>query len=214
MYQLCRVLEHVVDSLDNASLSQHDFVPHGHEPVLHVRPDSRHQVYPVLKEHLEQSRRDVSPVCKEFAVEGLCQDGPDLRIPVVHVGSCEAERDDLSPVIADKMQLEAVTPSHRPLPVCGQSLEDLVGITAQIVADGNHRGVHETDARTASEGGEIQEEHHLEEHTALQLHKAIVGHSIWEIGLQMLTDEEQVVVLEVPEGTELEHDQNGHDLAV
>ncbi len=69
-------------------------------------------------------------------------------------------------------------------------------------------------ARTASEGGEIQEEHHLEEHTALQLHKAIVRHCIGEIGLQMLTDEEQVVVLEVSEGTELEHDQNGHDLAV
>lgn len=97
------------------------------------------------------------------------------------------------------MQLEAVTPSHCPLPVCGQSLEDLVGIAAQVVADWHHRGVHETDARAAPEGGEVQEEHHLEEHSALQLHEAVVGNRIWEIGPQMLLDEELVVVLEISE---------------
>lgn len=135
-------------------------------------------MYAVLEEHLKEPRRDVPHVSKEFPVDGLCQDSPDLRIPVVHIGSRKAECDDLSSVVADKMQLEAVAPAHRPLSVSGQSLGHLVGIAAQVVADGDHRGVHEADARTAAEGGEVQEEHHLEENTALQLHKAIVQANI------------------------------------
>ena len=117
-------------------------------------------MYAVLEEHVEESGRDVSPVSKELPVEPPCQDSPYLRIPVIHVCASETERYDLSPVVADKMQLEAVTPSHRPLAVPGQPLEHLVGIAAQVMADGNHRGVHETDARATAKGGEVQEEHH------------------------------------------------------
>ena len=112
------------------------------------------------------------------------------------------------------MQLETVTPAHRPFPVSSQSLEHLVGITSEIVADGHHRGVHEADACTAPEGREVEEEHHLEEHAALELHESVVGYGIGEIGLQMLPDEEQVVVLEVAERAELEHYQDGHNLTV
>ena len=118
------------------------------------------------------------PVGKELSVKRLGQDCPDLRVSVVHVGSRETERDDLSPVVADQMQLEAVTPSHRPFPVRSQAFEHLVGITSEIVADWNHRGIHEADARAAPEGREVQEEHHLEEHAALQFHEAVVGYGM------------------------------------
>jgi hypothetical protein len=39
---------------------------------------------------------------------------------------------------------------------------------------------------------EVQEEHHLEEHPALQFNKAIVGHRIRKVTLEMDTDEVQV----------------------
>lgn len=178
MYELCRILEHVVDGLDDAPPSQHDLVPHGHESVLHVRPDARDQMYSILKEHVEEPWRNVSPVGKELSVEVLCQYSPYFGIPVIDVGPREAECDDLAPVVADQMQLEAVTPSHRPLPVCGHPLEDFVGIAAQIVTDRHHRGVHEADARAAPEGREVQEEHHLEEHAALEFHEAVVGYGM------------------------------------
>ena len=93
------------------------------------------------------------------------------------------------------MQFEPVTPSHRPLPVSGQPCENLVGIPAQVVAYGYHGGVHEGDANAPPEGVEVQEEHHLEEHPALQFHKAIVGHRIRKVTLEMDTDKVQVVVL-------------------
>ena len=184
VYQLCRIFEHVIDGLYDAPLSQHDFVPHGHELVLHVASDARDQVYSVLKEHVEEPWRDVASVGEELAIEGLGQDNPDFWISVVHIGTCEAESDDFSPVVADEMQLEVVAPAHRPLPVSSQPLEHLVGIAAQVVAYGNHRGVHEADARAFAEGGEVEEKHHLEEHAALQLHEAVVGHCIGEISIQ------------------------------
>jgi hypothetical protein len=65
-----------------------------------------------------------------------------------------------------------------------------------------------------SEGGEVKKEHHLEEDAALELHESVVGHGIGEIGLQMLPDEEQVVVLEIAERAEMEHDEDGHDLTL
>ena len=181
MYQLCRILEHVVDGFDDTPLSQHYLIPHGHELILHVRPDTRNQVYSVLKEHVEEPWRDVAPVGKEFAIEALGHDSPYFGVSVVHIGSREAERDDLSPVIADEVKLESVTPPHRPLAVCGQSPEHLVGIAAEIMAYWHHRGVHEADACAVAEGGEIQEEHHLEEDTALKLNEAVVGNRIWKI---------------------------------
>ena len=214
MYELRCVLEHVIDGLYDTPLAQHDFVPHGHELVLHVGSDARDQVYAILEEHVKELGRDVSPVSKQFTVEPFCQDSPHLWIPVVHMGACETEGYDLSPVVADKVQLETVTPSHRSLSVSGQPLEHLVGIASQVVAYGNHRGVHETDARAFAEGGEVEEEHHREEHPALQLYEAVVGHGIGEIRPQVLSDIEQVVVLEVAERTELERYQNGHDLTL
>ena len=107
-----------------------------------------------------------------------------------------------------------MTPSHRPLSVSGNAGEHLVGIPAQVVAYGYHGGVHKCDACASSESVEVQEEHHLEEHPALQFHEAVVGHRIWEVTLEMNPDEVQVVVLEIIESAKMEHDQNRHNLAV
>ena len=49
---------------------------------------------------------------------------------------------------------------------------------------------------------------HLEEHPALQFHEAVVGHRIREVTLEVDADEVQVVVLEIVECAEMEHNQN------
>ena len=165
-------------------------------------------MYSVGKERIKQVGRDISPVSKEFPVDSLAEHSPYLRIPVIHVGPCKTEHYDLSPVVADEVQFESVAPSHRPLPVSGKTGENLVGIPAQVVAYGYHGGVHKCDACAASKRVEVQEEHHLEEHPALQFHKAIVGHRIRKVTLEMDTDEVQVVVLEIVECAEMEHNQN------
>ena len=53
------------------------------------------------------------------------QDCPDLRVPVIHIGTCETERNDLASVVADQMQFETMAPSHRPFPISSQTFEYL-----------------------------------------------------------------------------------------
>ena len=39
------------------------------------------------------------------------QDCPDLRVPVIHIGTCETERNALASVVADQMLFETMAPS-------------------------------------------------------------------------------------------------------
>ncbi len=64
------------------------------------------------------------------------------------------------------------------------------------------------------ESSQIKEEHELEEHTAFQLHKAVVRHGFRKIRLHRTLNEEQVVVLEFAECTKMEIQQNGHDFTI
>ena len=65
------VLNQVVDTLYDAPLSEHDFVPHEHETVLHVSPQSVHEMYAPVKEILEKCLFDVPLVSEDFAIEFL-----------------------------------------------------------------------------------------------------------------------------------------------
>lgn len=71
------------------------------------------------------------------------------------------------------MQFEPMALPHGSFAVSGNSLEHLVCISAQVMANGYHRGINETDACTSTESLEIQEEHQLKEHSALQFYKAV-----------------------------------------
>ena len=60
-------------------------------------------------------------------------------------------------------------------------LEDLVGIAAQVMAHGYHRGIHEADAAALAKATELHEEHHVEEHTGHEFYKAVIRNGIREI---------------------------------
>ena len=74
--------------------------------------------------------------------------------------------------------------------------------------------INEYYASTSSESSYIKEEHELEEHAAFQLHKAVVRHGFRKIRLHRTLNEEQVVVLEIAECTEMKIQQNGNDFTV
>ena len=99
-------------------------------------------MYAIFKKILKESWRDISPVCKEPAVQ-LGEHIPDVRIPVIHIGPGNTKGDDFSPVIAGEVQLKAVTPPHRSLPVRSHALENLVSIAPGVMTDGNHCAVYE-----------------------------------------------------------------------
>ena len=82
------------------------------------------------------------------------------------------------------------------------------------MAHRNHRRINKGYAGTHSERTQIKKEHELEEHSAFQLHKAVVRHGFRKIRLHCTLDEEQVVMLEIAECTKMKIQQNGHDFTV
>lgn len=214
MYDVRLVFEKVVDTFNDAPLAKHDLVPHGHEPVLHVSPQSMHKMYAPVKEVLKQGLLDISPVCEDLSVEFLGEDRPHPFVPVVNVCACKTKCYDFSAVIAQKVQLEAVTPSHRPLAVGCYALEDLVGIAAQVVAYGYHRGIHKTDAAAFAKALNLHEEHHVEKHAGHEFNKAVVRNGIGKIVGQVLTYIKEVIVLEIGKRAEVITDKNRHYLTM
>ena len=214
MNKFGRILEHVINAFDDIPLAQHNLVPKRHQPVLHVGLYSCHYMDSVFEKSLEKPWRDISPIGKESSVQILCQDIPYLRIPVVHVSSCEAEGYDFPTVIAGEMQLEAMTPAHCPFPICSHALENLVGIPPQVVADGNHGTVHKADAGTSAESVKLKEKHQFEEYPAFQFHEPIVRYRIGKFTPHVYPDIVKVIMLKVGECPEMEHYQYGHDFTI
>ena len=54
MYNLCRILQHIVDGFDDVSLVQHHPVIERYQLVFHVHTQSSHQLYAILKEKVKQ----------------------------------------------------------------------------------------------------------------------------------------------------------------
>ena len=158
MYNLCRILQHVVNGFDNVSLAKH------HSVI------ERHQ----LSKNLEHIRGLVADIC-----------------------TSKYKRYYLASVIARKVELKAMTPTHSSFSVSGNSLEYLIGVSPEIMAYWYHRRINKGYAGTPSECTQIKEEHELEEHSTFQLHEAVIRHSFWEIRLHRTLDKEQIIVLEI-----------------
>lgn len=171
-------------------------------------------MYAPVEEVLEERLFDVSPVGEDLSVEFFGEDCPHPFVPVIHICACKTKGYDLSAVIAQKVQLEAVTPSHRPLAVRRQALEHLVGIAAQVVAHGYHRGVHKTDAAAFAKALKLHEEHHVEEHAGHEFDKAVVRNGIRKTTGQVLTYIKEVVMLEIGERAEVVTDKYCHYLTM
>jgi len=174
MHDVCLVLEQFVDAFNDISFPKHDFVPHGHEPVSHIGLEPVHEMYALVEERSEEFFLDISPVGEYLPVEVLGKDTPHPFVPVVHIRSCKAESYDIPGIVAHQMGFEAVSPAHRAFSVFGQPRENLVQVSPDVVAHGNHRAVHKRDAGTFSESVHFHEKHHQKEHPRHQFNKAVV----------------------------------------
>ena len=173
-----------------------------------------YQVYAPVKQALEKLGADVSPVCEHLSVQMPCEDCPNSLVPVVYVCLCKTKRYDLSAVVANDVQLEAVAPAHRTLSVGGQPIEHFVEVPADVVADGDHGGVREADARAVAESRQVQEHHQRKEHPRHEFDETVVRHGFGEIGLHVDLDEMHVVVLEVSKRAEVIAHHDGYHLAL
>ena len=113
-----------------------------------------------------------------------------IRILVADICACKDKGYYLASVIARKVELKAMAPTHCSFSVSGNSLENLIGISPEIMAYGYHRGINECYAGTSSESSQIKEEHELKEHATFQLHKAVVRNGFRKIRLHRTLDED------------------------
>ena len=182
MHYLSRILQQVIDCFNDVPFAQHHLVVTRHEFVLHVPSQPCDRLNAIIKQKVKQLLRNISFVCKQFAVQVFGRDFENLWILVVDVGSREYKRNDFPSVIACQMQLETMTPSHSPLSVSSKAFEHLVSITPEVVAYRYHGRVYESYAGTSAEGTEVEKEHKMKEHTAFKFDKTVVRNRLWKIG--------------------------------
>jgi len=121
-------------------------------------------------------------------------------------------------IFAWSLQMKcSLKPWHQPivpLPVASKPFEHIVHVSPDVVADGYHGGVHVAHAIAPTESTHPQKEHHDEEHTALQLHEAVVRDCRGEEILAAAEDVVDVEMLEALVPSKVEHQLHGHNLAV
>ena len=171
-----------------------------------------YQMDTLFKESLKEFFLDVSPVCKYLPEEFLGEDTPYSLIPVVYVRPCKTECDDFSTVVAQQVQLEAMTPAHGTLSVLGKAGKDLIVISSYIVTYGYHCAVNIGDSRTMSESKELHEQHQLAEHSWHEFNEAVIGNRVGKILTHHPFDPIQIILLEIAVCAEMIAYQNGHNL--
>ena len=92
---------------------------------------------------------------------------PYFQVSVIHVSWCKTECYDFSTVIAHKVQLKTVTPSHCAFSVFGKATEHFIGIPAYIMTNGYHCAVCIRYACTPSPCHNSEKIKHLEKHSVL-----------------------------------------------
>ena len=107
-----------------------------------------------------------------------------------------------------------MTPAHGTLAVLGQTVENLVEISPDVVANGNHRAVNKCYPRTFSEGIQLHEQHHFDKRYRHEFYETVVGHGIGELTPQAALDKTQVILLETAVSAEMVTDEDGHYLAL
>ena len=133
-----------------------------------------YKLYTVIQPDVKQLRRNVSSVCKDFPIQFLGHDLPNLWITVVNIRSIETECYDSSSVITQQVKLESVTPFHCAFAIGSHSIEHLVGITSCIVQYRYHGSAIIIYTHTSSECPMSEKENRFEEYALFQFYKSVI----------------------------------------
>ena len=106
MYNLCRILQHVVNGFDNVSLAQHHSVIEWHQLVFHVYAQPCNQLYSILKEEVKQLLRNIAFVSEQLAIQTFSKNLEHIRVLVADICTSKYEGYYLASVIARKVELK------------------------------------------------------------------------------------------------------------
>ena len=165
MYKVSLVLEQLVDTFDDVSLSKHDSVIHRHKFVLHVRFQTMYEMYALVEQCFKEFLFDISSVNEHFSIQDFCKNAPHPFISVINICPCKTEGYNLARVIAEQVQFEAVAPTHSTFSVLRETGKYLVKITPYIMTYRYHGTVDKCYPCTFTKGIKLHKHHHLEENT-------------------------------------------------
>ena len=208
------VLQLVVDCLYQGPLAQENFVRDSHKLSLHVALQLCYQLDAVHEKSGEEVLADVPFVTDQLAEDPLDEGSVPERLSVIDIARCEHEVQNLAPLVADQMQLEAVEPAHRTLSTLGEPLEDLVEADALVTAHAQCGAVHEADTRAGSHTAPLHEQYERDDHLPPQLDEAVVGNGVWEQVPHMTAYLIQVKVLQAFVSAQMEQYHDGYHLGV
>jgi len=134
MLHLGNVLQLIIDSFYDGSLSKQELVGNAHQGSLHVVLQFGYQLYPVHKETLKQILADISFVTDKFAIEHFHECLVVQWLPIVNITWCNHEVQQLTFLITNQMKFEAEEPSHGAFASLGYSLESLVYVYTLVTA--------------------------------------------------------------------------------
>ena len=214
MLNLCHVLQLVVDSLNQSPLAQKDSVRYGHDLALHIALQLRYQLDAVHKEFGEELLTDIPLVSDQFAEDLFDERFVTQGLAVIDIARREHEVQEIALLVADKMQFEAVEPSHRALAALSKSSEHLVDMDSLITADTQGSTVHETDSCAASQAAPLHEEDKGNCHLPLQLDEPVIGNGMGEQIVHVIANLIYVEMLQALVSAQMEQNHNGYDLGI
>ena len=214
VFNLGDVLQLVIDRFYQGAFPQQDFVRYAHQGVLHVILHFGYQLYAVEKEALEQSLPDISLVRAKFTLYVLQELFLLQRLTVIYIPRREHEIENFSLVIDYQMQFESEKPSHGTFSTLRKPFKSLMNQYALVTAHTQRSGIYKADAGTGAHQYLLDENSQLQQNFLLQFHKTVIGHTFREEVCQMLADIFLVVMLETPETSRMEQDQDDHDFRI
>ncbi len=104
MFNLCDVLQLVIDSFNQRPFSENNFIGYAHEGVSHVVLDFGNQLYPIHEQVLKQCLTYISFVAAQLSFNLLHEPALLQRFSVIHIAGSEHEIQYLSFIIDNQMQ--------------------------------------------------------------------------------------------------------------
>ena len=211
---LRHILEFIIDGLNQRPLPQENLVRNGHYLPLHIVLEFCNQLNAIHKEFGEEVLADVPLVSHQFAEDLLNKGLVPERFPIIDIARGDHEVQQVSLLVADEVEFEAVKPSHRALASLGEALKDLVKMDALVPANTQRGTVNETDACAGSHAALLYEQDERDGNLPLQFNEAVIGNGLREQVSHILADIIQVKVFQTFISTQVEQYHNRYHFSI
>ena len=85
-----------------------------------------YEMYALVEQCFKEFLFDISSVSEHFSIQDFCKNAPHPFISVINICPCKTEGYNLSRVITEQVQFEAVTPTHSTFPILRETCKYFV----------------------------------------------------------------------------------------